>query len=248
MLLKATKRHLTFAVIVSAALAAACGGGATDMQTDPSNMPLAGGAPTTAGRTGGAGASGALGTAGSTAPRAGNGSVGSAGMTASAGIGGSAGNTATAGGGGSAGAGKAGAGAAGMTGTAGAGAAGMGGSSGAGGGATFTAVYNALFANGAAAGCFGCHGGMANPALNGNFAMVSDKATAWTGLVGAMSSEAGMCKGMTRVKSGDPMASLLYLKLAGTPSCGMQMPPGGSVSAETLTLVKNWITAGAKND
>jgi hypothetical protein len=128
------------------------------------------------------------------------------------------------------------------------GSAGAGGSSGNAGGATFTAVYNALFSNTAAPGCMSCHGGMANPALNGNFAMVTDKATAFSGLVGAMSSEAGMCKGMTRVKAGDPMSSLLYLKLAGTPPCGMKMPPGSTLPAETLTLVKDWISAGAKND
>jgi hypothetical protein len=113
---------------------------------------------------------------------------------------------------------------------------------------TFSAVYAALFGQIAAPGCFGCHGGMANPALNGNFSMVTSKAAAYSGLVGAMSSDAGMCKGMTRVKAGDPMSSLLYLKISATPPCGMRMPPGDVVAAETVTLVKNWIMAGAKDD
>jgi hypothetical protein len=89
---------------------------------------------------------------------------------------------------------------------------------------------------------------MANPALNGNFSMLTDKAAAYKGLVAAMSSADGMCKGMTRVKASDPMMSLLYLKVAGSPPCGMKMPPGTPLPAETVTLIKDWIMAGAKDD
>lgn len=116
-------------------------------------------------------------------------------------------------------------------------------------GPTFTAVYNALFSNSAAAGCYGCHSGMMNPALNGNFSMIIDKAAAYKGLVGGKSSPEGMCKDMTRVTAGDPMKSLLYLKISGSPPCGMKMPPGGTpLPADVVTLVKDWIMAGAKDD
>jgi hypothetical protein len=116
-------------------------------------------------------------------------------------------------------------------------------------GPTFSAVYDALFLNTAAAGCFGCHSGMSNPALNGNFSMITDKAAAYKGLVAAKSSPDSMCKDMTRVTAGDPMKSLLYLKISGTPPCGMKMPPGGMpLPADVVTLVKDWIMAGAKDN
>lgn len=116
-------------------------------------------------------------------------------------------------------------------------------------GPTFSAVYDALFSNSAAAGCFGCHSGMMNPALNGNFSMITDKAAAYKGLASAKSSPEGMCKDMTRVTAGDPMKSLLYLKISGSPPCGMKMPPGGTpLPADVVTLVKDWIMAGAKDD
>jgi hypothetical protein len=54
---------------------------------------------------------------------------------------------------------------------------------------TFTNVYNAHFSVSGIGGCFGCHGGLANPALNGNFAMMSDQATTYKALVSAMSSQ-----------------------------------------------------------
>ena len=113
---------------------------------------------------------------------------------------------------------------------------------------TFTNVYNALFSVSGIGGCYGCHGGLANPALNGNFAMLSDQATTYKGLVSAPSSEASVCKDMTRVTAGDPMKSLLYLKLSGMQPCGMSMPPGTPLSPEIVELIKAWITAGAKDD
>jgi hypothetical protein len=142
-----------------------------------------------------------------------------------------------------------GSGTAGMTAAAAAGMSGSAGGGAAASGPTFSAVYDALFSVSAAAGCYGCHSGMMNPALNGNFSMITDKAAAYKGLVASMSSPAGMCKDMTRVTAGDPMKSLLYLKIAGMPPCGMKMPPGGTpLPAEVVTLVKDWIMAGAKDD
>jgi hypothetical protein len=113
---------------------------------------------------------------------------------------------------------------------------------------TFTNVYNALFSVSGVGGCYGCHGGLANPALNGNFAMLSDQATTYKALVSAPSSEASVCKDMTRVTPADPMKSLLYLKLSGMQPCGMPMPPGTPISAEIVELIEAWIAAGAKDD
>ena len=113
---------------------------------------------------------------------------------------------------------------------------------------TFTNVYNALFSVSGIGGCYGCHGGLANPALNGNLAMLSDQATTYKALVSAMSSEASVCKDMIRVTPGDPMKSLLYLKLSGKQPCGMPMPPGTPLSPEIVGLIEKWITAGAKDD
>ena len=113
---------------------------------------------------------------------------------------------------------------------------------------TFTNVYNALFAVSGIGGCFGCHGGLANPALNGNLAMLSDQAVTYQALVSAMSSETSVCGGMTRVTPGEPMASLLYLKLAGEQPCGMPMPPGTPLSADIVDMVEAWIAAGAQDN
>jgi hypothetical protein len=109
-------------------------------------------------------------------------------------------------------------------------------------------VYNALFAVAGAGGCYGCHGGLANPALNGNFAMLSDQATTYKALVSAPSSEASVCKDMIRVTPSDPMSSLLYLKLSGMQPCGMPMPPGTPLNADIVSMVEAWIRAGAQDD
>jgi hypothetical protein len=108
-------------------------------------------------------------------------------------------------------------------------------------------VYDALFASSAAAGCVACHGGASNPSLNGGFGGLMTKDAAYAALVGKMSSTS-MCTGKTYVSAGKPDDSLLYQKVAGTQMCGMRMPPGGMVDADKVTVVKNWITAGAKND
>lgn len=51
-----------------------------------------------------------------------------------------------------------------------------------------------------------------------------------------------------RVIAGDPDHSLLYLKLAGSPPCGDAMPVGRMLSDAQITLVHDWIQAGANND
>jgi hypothetical protein len=87
---------------------------------------------------------------------------------------------------------------------------------------------------------------------------LSDKADAYMQLVGikAMGNmgpgamTGGGCAGMDfeRVKASDPDKSLLVLKLEAKQTCGMQMPPGGTLKPDQLKLVRDWITAGAKND
>jgi hypothetical protein len=113
--------------------------------------------------------------------------------------------------------------------------------------ATWTAVYDALFATSATAGCGACHGGAPNMSLNGGFGGLSDKDTAYNALVGKTSTLA-MCTGKTYVVAGSPEMSLLCQKVASTPMCGMRMPPGGMLAADKIALVVDWIKAGAKND
>ncbi len=99
-----------------------------------------------------------------------------------------------------------------------------------------------------------CHGSGA-----GGLVMTS-QTTAYSNLVGIQA--AGMCpeggddlscscgaSGETRVVADHPEQSLIVEKISGDPSCGTHMPPTGApVTAEQITLVTNWISAGAKND
>jgi hypothetical protein len=55
--------------------------------------------------------------------------------------------------------------------------------------------------------------------------------------------------GKTRVVPKSPDESLLVEKLAGSPSCGDRMPNTGDPLPDTQQqLVKDWISAGAKQD
>lgn len=208
-------------VVSGVLLLAACGGGEMDAQ-----------------------AGAATGSSGSMAPNvSGNAAPASAGAKAASAGGATAGAKAAASSGGAGAPASAGS-------RAGSGGGGMSGSSGSASPSepTFTNVYNALFSVSGIGGCYGCHGGLANPALNGNFAMLSDQATTYKALVSAPSSEASVCKDMTRVTPTDPMKSLLYLKLSGKQPCGMPMPPGTPLSSEIVALIEAWIAAGAKDD
>ena len=98
-----------------------------------------------------------------------------------------------------------------------------------------------------------CHGNPSVPSKLG----LSDKAVAYMGLVGVMamgtegpSAPMSGCAGMpfTRVKAGDPDNSLLVQKLEGKQKCGKEMPIGGMLKPEQIKLVRDWITAGAKDD
>jgi hypothetical protein len=120
-----------------------------------------------------------------------------------------------------------------------------------GGVATFTAVF-ALLSGGCATGGY-CHastGGLSKLSLN-------DRTKAYMELVGVTAMGMGMPGSMAggcmtsqivRVKPGDPANSLLMQKLDGTQTCGTVMPPGGKLLPDELTLVRDWIMAGAKDD
>jgi hypothetical protein len=55
-----------------------------------------------------------------------------------------------------------------------------------------------------------------------------------------------LCPGHTLVVPGDAGASLLYEKVSSsTPSCGSQMPQGGSLSATELHVLQTWVIQGA---
>jgi hypothetical protein len=115
-------------------------------------------------------------------------------------------------------------------------------------GATFTAVYDAIWGGSSEGKCVGCHGMPSSDSANGNLGSIMDKAALHAALVGKPA--LGMAcagKGMY-VVPGSPETSLLVQKLAATPPCGIRMPLGGALSAATTKLVSDWITAGAKND
>ncbi|HEX9580962.1 MAG TPA: Ig-like domain-containing protein [Gemmatimonadales bacterium] len=61
---------------------------------------------------------------------------------------------------------------------------------------------------------------------------------------------AGACAGRLRVVPGDTtVASVIYDKVrTATPSCGVVMPPAGLISARQITIIRDWILQGAKNN
>ncbi len=107
--------------------------------------------------------------------------------------------------------------------------------------ATFTNVWSLLTAR-----CVDCHRADEGPegALD-----LSTRSLAYAQLVGvAAAGPSCGASGKTRVVAGDPDASLLYEKVATTPSCGNRMPEGGTLSAASIDLIRRWILAGAKDD
>jgi len=117
---------------------------------------------------------------------------------------------------------------------------------------TWSAVFQELIV---AKGCNGgptCHASTAG----GNLVMQTKDAS-YTALVGVkamgvnLSGGGPNCadSGKSRVVAGDPANSLLVNKVeAPTPICGLHMPPGGMLTPAELKQLKDWITAGAKND
>ena len=86
--------------------------------------------------------------------------------------------------------------------------------------------------------CIICHGSF------GGLSLGQDPGSAYAALVNIASSSFN-CAGSIYVVPGDPAASLLYDKLANpTPSCGSQMPFGGTFAGD-VNVVRDWILAGA---
>ncbi|MEY4580243.1 MAG: Polyvinylalcohol dehydrogenase precursor, partial [Pseudomonadota bacterium] len=113
------------------------------------------------------------------------------------------------------------------------------------GSATFTAIYEEIIKGQGCAGGPTCHAS----STGGNLVMVN-KADAYKALVGVKAAGAPCAaSGLSRVVAGSPTTSLFVDKVeAATPKCGAHMPPGGTLSAAQIKQIKDWITAGAKDD
>ena len=87
--------------------------------------------------------------------------------------------------------------------------------------------------------CTVCHIGAAAP-----LGLRLDEANSYTLLVGVASSES---PGLQRVNPGDPNASYLLQKLAGTATVGQRMPLGGPYLPQTtIDVISQWIASGAQ--
>jgi hypothetical protein len=204
--------------------------------------------------TAGAAAVSGTGVAGKSAPVAGIGAsgvgaaglVGVAGKTGTAGVPGDEDGGVSAGTGGTSGssaghAGSLAAGSGAAGGAAGKGASGAGGSSA--GAATFTDVYKIIMTSCAGA---NCHVGATTP---GDRLNMSDKATAYTNLVGVA---AVSCAGQKRVVANDPTSSELVAALqhgkVGTCTAPKMPDNKPMLSQANIDTVVAWIKAGAMND
>jgi len=80
-------------------------------------------------------------------------------------------------------------------------------------------------------------------ASSGGFTMGSDPQFAYSSIVGAPCNE---YPPLYRVAPGNSSNSYLYIKLAGMPPVGSQMPDGGPYfSLSTLGIIQSWIDEGA---
>jgi hypothetical protein len=105
---------------------------------------------------------------------------------------------------------------------------------------TFTQVFTTILSPT----CGRCHG---NDAPMMSFA---NKTTAYNDLVNVKAMGTS-CRssGETRVVPGSAATSLLYMKVAGTETCGARMPKGlTALSAANIALIQQWINQGAMND
>jgi polyvinyl alcohol dehydrogenase (cytochrome) len=110
---------------------------------------------------------------------------------------------------------------------------------------TFTNIFQGIFC---ATDCKLCHG---EGSTEAGLALVP-KATGYTSLVGIAPSTTAECMNAAtpRVQAGNPMGSLLYLKLANMQTCGTGMPPSAPdrITPAMLDRVREWIMAGAQNN
>jgi mono/diheme cytochrome c family protein len=87
--------------------------------------------------------------------------------------------------------------------------------------------------------CVRCHG--ASGGLN-----LATPAAAYTALVGAPAAGTACAGGgRVRVVAGNPMGSLLYLKLVNMQTCGNSMPRSGPLTPAQIDTVRQWIQGGA---
>jgi hypothetical protein len=120
---------------------------------------------------------------------------------------------------------------------------------------TLATIQSKIFAGS----CVGnmCHGAVGRGGLK-----LTDTATSCANLVDVAADDStasntcgtGGAKGMKRVVAGEPSASFLYLKVAGSDDCvsvngtgaGERMPKDRSqLSAAQVTMIQQWIAAGA---
>lgn len=95
--------------------------------------------------------------------------------------------------------------------------------------------------------CSVCH----KPRGIGDFQDLSSQSSAYKALVGVKASGPSCgSSGETRVVAGNASQSLLFQKVSeANPPCGSQMPFGGPpLSSAQMTLIEEWINAGALND
>jgi len=85
-----------------------------------------------------------------------------------------------------------------------------------------------------------CHGGAA-----GQAGLVLLSGQAYNNLVNVASTQDATRK---RVLPGDATNSYLVIKLEGRQTVGTKMPQTGSLAANALQNIKNWVTKGAKNN
>lgn len=109
--------------------------------------------------------------------------------------------------------------------------------------ATFTEIYVTILQPT----CSVCH----KPEGIGAFQDFSSQSSAYAALVGVKASGPSCgSSGETRVVAGNASKSLVFQKVSeANPPCGSQMPFGEPpLSSTQMTLIEEWINAGALND
>ena len=117
---------------------------------------------------------------------------------------------------------------------------------------TFTNIFENIFIKGNVGNCMAtfCHGGEPSSAGNGNLQILyDDKEATYNNLVNADStSDACSELGMKLVVPGDPVNSLLMVKLFEDPPCGARMPLGPALQDTQVNQILEWIEMGAMNN
>ena len=89
------------------------------------------------------------------------------------------------------------------------------------------------------ASCIGCHGSGGDAGLN------LSSGSSYANLVNVASTQEGT---KMRVLPGDATNSWTVMKIENRQTVGGKMPPSGSLTANQIQNIKNWITQGAKNN